>query len=412
MVPLAAALRPRLARLRTSTGLLGPAFIAAIAYVDPGNVASNSAAGARYGYLLVWVVVAATAMAGLVQYLSAKLGLVTGSSLPELMRERLSTPWRLGYWAQAELVSMATDLAEVLGGAIGLNLLFGVPLPVGGVITGAVSTVVLVVRDRAGQRSFERVIITMLLIIAIGFVAGLFFAPPSGSQTLAGLLPRFAGTGSVLIATSMLGATVMPHAIYLHSALARDRHGKRTGPELTRLLSSTRYDVGTAMVLAGGVNLAMVLVAASALHGEPGADSIAGVHHAITLALGTGIGVLFAVGLLVSGLASTSVGCYAGSVVMGGLLRWRIPALVRRVITLVPAIALLAGGVNPTGALIFSQVVLSFGIPFAVIPLVRLTKSREVMGVRVNHPVTTAVASVVTAGMVTLNAALILLIIT
>ncbi|WP_441297519.1 Nramp family divalent metal transporter, partial [Actinosynnema sp. ALI-1.44] len=356
---LASAIKPRITRFRAGAALLGPAFVAAIAYVDPGNVATNTAAGATYGYLLVWVVVVANVMAGLVQYLSAKLGLVTGLSLPEAVRDRLSTPTRLAYWAQAEVVAMATDLAEVLGGAIALNLLFDLPLLLGGVITGVVSTVLLLVQDRAGQRPFERVITGLLLIIAIGFAAGLFVSPPSGSGVVGGLLPQFAGSESVLLAAGMLGATVMPHAVYLHSALARDRHGRQTGPRLGRLLNATRYDVGVAMVFAGAVNLAMLLLAASALSGIDGVDSLSGVRAAIGQHLGGGIALLFAVGLLASGLASTSVGCYAGAVVMGGLLRKRIPLLARRLLTLLPAVALLAFNVNPSWALVISQVVLS-----------------------------------------------------
>jgi manganese transport protein len=405
----ASVLGPKITRVRAGAALLGPAFVAAIAYVDPGNVATNTAAGARFGYLLVWVVVVANVMAGLVQYLSAKLGLVTGLSLPEAVRDRLSTPARLGYWAQAEIVAMATDLAEVLGGAIALNLLFDLPLLVGGVITGAVSTGLLVVQDRAGQRPFERVITGLLLVIAIGFAAGLFVSPPSGSGLAGGLVPRFAGSESVLLAAGMLGATVMPHAVYLHSALARDRHGKQTGRALGRLLFATRFDVGIAMVFAGAVNLAMLLLAAGALAGNENVDTLAGVHTAIGEHLGTGIALLFAIGLLASGFASTSVGCYAGAVVMGGLLRRRIPLLARRLLTLVPALALLAVGADPTWALVISQVVLSFGIPFALIPLVSLTAKRALMGAQVNRRVTTVFAWIVAGAVVVLNVALIYL---
>jgi manganese transport protein len=395
--------------VRAGAALLGPAFVAAIAYVDPGNVATNTAAGARYGYLLVWVVVVANVMAGLVQYLSAKLGLVTGQSLPEAVRDRVATPVRLAYWVQAEVVAMATDLAEVLGGAIALNLLFDLPLLAGGLITGVVSTGLLLVQDRRGQRPFERVITGLLLVIAIGFVAGLFVSPPSGSALLTGLVPRFADSSSVLLAAGMLGATVMPHAVYLHSALARDRHGKQTGRPLDRLLVATRYDVGIAMVFAGAVNLAMLLLAATALAGFADVDTLPAVHAAIGTQLGPGIAVLFALGLLASGFASTSVGCYAGAVVMGGLLRKRIPLLARRLLTLAPALVLLAVGVNPTWTLVISQVVLSFGIPFALIPLVSLTARRAVMGTYVNRGATTVFAWLVAAAVIVLNVALIYL---
>jgi manganese transport protein len=409
---LASAIRPRITKVRAGAALLGPAFVAAIAYVDPGNVATNTAAGAQFGYLLVWVVVAANIMAGLVQYLSAKLGLVTGLSLPEAVRDTLSTPSRLSYWAQAEVVAMATDLAEVLGGAIALNLLFDLPLLVGGLITGVVSTGLLLVQDRAGQRPFERVITGLLLVIAIGFAAGLFVSPPSGSGIVGGLVPQFAGSESVLLAAGMLGATVMPHAVYLHSALARDRHGRQTGRPLGKLLTATRYDVGIAMVFAGAVNLAMLLLAASALAGMGGIDTLSGVHTAIGEHLGGGIALLFAIGLLASGFASTSVGCYAGAVVMGGLLRRRIPLLARRLLTLIPAVVLLGFNVDPSWALVISQVVLSFGIPFALIPLVRLTAKRSLMGENTNHRVTTGLAWLIAAAVIALNLALIYLTVT
>lgn len=401
--------KPRMVRLVASSALLGPAFVAAIAYVDPGNVATNVSAGAQYGYLLVWVIVAANLMAGLLQYLSAKLGLATGQSLPEVVRDRMKRPTRLAYWLQAEVVAAATDLAEVIGGAIALNLLFGLPLLVGGLITGVVSLALLAVQNRRGQRPFERMIAGLLLVIAIGFVAGLFWSPPSPAGIVGGLVPGFAGTESVLLAAGMLGATVMPHAIYLHSALARDRHGKVTGDDRKRMLTATRYDVVLAMLLAGTVNLAMVLLAASALRGRPNVDTLQGAHTAIGDVLGWPVALLFAIGLLASGLASTSVGCYAGAVIMQGLLKRRIPLLVRRVITLIPAVAIVALGVDPTWALILSQVVLSFGIPFVMIPLVVLTAQRGVMGESVNAKATTIVASGIAVAVIALNVALIYL---
>ena len=275
------------ARLRPSWYLLGPAFVAAIAYVDPGNVAANVSAGAQFGFLLVWVIVVANAMACLVQYLSAKLGLVTGLSLPEAVGSRMRRPSRLAYWLQAELVAMATDLAEVMGGAIALHLLFDLPLLAGGVITGIVSLLLLLVKDWRGQRTFERVITGLLLIIAIGFLTSLFVAPPPVGEAAAGLVPKFAGTESVLLAAAMLGATVMPHAVYLHSGLARDRHGHPdAGARRRMLLRVTRWDVGLAMLVAGAVNLSMVLVAATNLQGREGTDSIEGAHAAVQDTLG------------------------------------------------------------------------------------------------------------------------------
>ncbi|WP_163506850.1 Nramp family divalent metal transporter [Fodinicola acaciae] len=404
--------KPRMVRLVASSALLGPAFVAAVAYVDPGNVATNVSAGARYGYLLVWVIVVANLMAGLLQYLSAKLGLATGRSLPEVVRDRMRRPTRLAYWLQAEVVAAATDLAEVIGGAIALNLLFGLPMLVGGLVTGVVSLGLLAVQNRRGQRPFERLISGLLLVIAVGFVAGLFWSPPSPAGVAGGLLPGFAGTESVLLAAGMLGATVMPHAIYLHSALARDRHGMVAGDDRKRMLTATRYDVVLAMLLAGTVNLAMVLLAASALRGRPGVDTLQGAHTAIGDVLGAPVALLFAIGLLASGLASTSVGCYAGAVIMQGLLKRRIPLLVRRVITLMPAVAILALGVDPTWALILSQVVLSFGIPFVMIPLVALTARRSIMGESVNAPATTIIASTIAGAVIVLNVALVYLTIT
>jgi manganese transport protein len=390
--------------------LLGPAFVAAIAYVDPGNVAANVSAGAQFGFLLVWVILVANAMAGLVQYLSAKLGLVTGRTLPEAVADHTRTPTRIAYWIQAELVAVATDLAEVVGGAIALHLIFGLPLLLGGVITGLVSLLLLAVQNRRGQRAFERVITGLLLIIAIGFLTSLVVEPPSPADVAGGLLPRFDGAESILLATAMLGATVMPHAVYLHSGLARDRHGQpESGRPRRRLLRITRYDVGLAMLVAGAVNLAMLLVAATNLQGMTDTDSIEGAYAAVQTTLGPTVALFFAVGLLASGLASTSVGAYAGAMIMEGLLRRSYPLLLRRLVTLIPALAILAIGLDPSRALVLSQVVLSFGIPFALIPLIRLTSDSELMGKDTNHPVTTALGWLVAGIITVLNVVLIYL---
>jgi manganese transport protein len=390
--------------------LLGPAFVAAIAYVDPGNVAANISAGAQFGFLLVWVIVVANVMAGLVQYLSAKLGLVTGRTLPEAVRDHTRTPTRIGYWIQAELVAIATDLAEVVGGALALRLLFGLPFLLGGVITGAVSLVLLAVQDRRGQRVFERVITGLLMVIAIGFLSSLFVRTPPAAEVLGGLLPRFDGPESVLLATAMLGATVMPHAVYLHSGLARDRHGHpEAGAPRARLLRITRWDVSIAMLVAGAVNMSMLLIAASNLQGRENTDSIEAAHAAVRDALGPTVALLFAVGLLASGLASTSVGAYAGAMLMQGLLHKTFPLLVRRLVTLIPALVVLGIGVDPSRALVISQVVLSFGIPFALIPLIRLTSTSELMGTDVNSRLTTALGWTVAAVITLLNVVLIYL---
>lgn len=391
-----------------SIGLLGPAFVAAVAYVDPGNVAANLQSGARYGYLLLWVLVVATGSAALVQYLSAKLGVVTGSSLPELMRDRLGRRGRFAYWLQAEAVAMATDLAEVIGGAIALNLLFDLPLLLGGVLAGAVSMGLLAIQNRRRQATFERVITGLLVLITVGFVAGLFVAPPSPTGMASGLVPRFAGADSMLLASAMFGATVMPHVVYLHSALTRDRFGATSpGPWRERLLSATRLDIGLSMALAGGVNIAMLLLAAVALPGLTGVDTIEGAHAAISEQLGTGIGLLFAFGLLISGLASTSVGCYAGDVIMRGLTSWSLGLMARRAVTLIPALILLAVGIDATVLLVLSQVALSFGLPFVLIPLVRLTADQRLLGANTNWRLTTVAAWSVTVAIVTLNVILI-----
>lgn len=405
--------RPRrTAGLGRLIALAGPAFVAAIAYVDPGNVAANLTAGAKYGYLLVWVLVLANAMAVLVQYLSAKLGLVTGRSLPELLGDRMRPTRRKAFWVQAELAAVATDLAEVIGGAIALHLLFGLPLWLGGLITGVVSMAILSTQSR-GQRTFEFVVIGLLAIITLGFVSGLAFADVSPSDALGGLVPRFEGTETVLLAASMLGATVMPHAIYVHSALARDRHGPGIRPaRLPHLIKATKLDVGAALVVAGTVNIAMLLLAASSLRGVEGTDTIEGAHAAISSALGPGVAVVFAIGLLASGLASTSVGCAAGAEIMAGLLHFRIPMLLRRILVLIPALVILASGADPTMSLVISQVVLSFCIPFALIPLVRMTSEPELMGEHVNRRGTAIAAWSATAVIVALNLALLVLTVT
>ncbi len=406
--------------------LIGPALVAGVAYLDPGNVASNMTAGAAYGYLLVWVVVLGNVMAWLIQYLSAKLGIVTGRSLPEVLGDRIRRPWaRRSYWLQAELVAMATDIAEVIGGAVALNLLFGIPLLWGGAITGAVSIALLLLQSRRGPKTFEFVVIGLVAIIAIGFTFGVFIAPPEPGAIVGGLVPRFEDTGSVLLAASILGATIMPHAIYAHSALARDRFapadpGSRTpapleqlrGISTTRLLRATKWDVSIAMLIAGTVNLCILLLAAANLAGVDGTDTLEGAYAALQSGIGPVVATLFAVGLLASGLASTSVGAYAGAEIMHGLLRVRIPLLARRLVTLVPALVLLGLGVDPTLALVLSQVVLSFGIPFALIPLVTLTAQRRTLGAHRNRVLTTAAGIAASVFLIALNGVLLVLVIT
>jgi manganese transport protein len=365
-------------------------------------------AGAQFGYLLVWVVVVGNLVAWLVQYLSAKLGLATGKSLTQILGERIKNKWlRRGFWVQAEIVAMATDLAEVVGGAIAFNLLFGFPLLAGGMVMGLLSLLLLSLRDRSGAKAFERIIIGLLLVIAVGFGMGLVVAPPDPGSLLGGLMPRFDGAASILLAASILGATIMPHAIYAHSALTRDRFGLvLAGVERGKILKATRVDVTVALVIAGGVNLAILLTAAVSLQGVPGTNTLEGVYAALSANLGPVIAVLFAVGLLASGLASTSVGAYAGAEIMSGLTDIQIPLLWRRVITLIPAFIILSIGADPTWALILSQVVLSFGIPFALIPLVIFTRDKSILGVDINSGVTTALAILASVFIIGLNAVL------
>lgn len=389
-------------------GLLGPAFIAAVAYVDPGNVATNVTAGSQFGYTLVWVVVMANVMAVLVQYLSAKLGMVTQKSLSTHMGERLSNGPRIAYWLQAEAIAIATDIAEIVGGAIALYLLFDLPLLWGAVLTALVSMAILKFGDVRGQTALERVIMAFLGLIAVGFTAGLFVNPPKGGDLAIGLIPTFAGADSVLLASGIIGATVMPHVIYLHSALTVDRLGTRgRNVSIPHLLSVTRTDVTLALIFAGFLNLSLLVVAAASLFGVDGTGTLQGVHGVISSELGIGVALLFAVALLGSGLASTSVGCAAGAEVMAGLLHRRIPLLLRRVITAIPALFVLALGIEPSYALIVSQVVLSVGIPFALIPLVSLTANRDIMGDHVNAVRTTVAACAVAAIVIALNLSLI-----
>jgi len=392
--------------------MLGPAFVAAVAYVDPGNFATNFSGGAAFGYTLLWVIVAANLMAMLIQSLTAKLGLATGRDLATLCRERFPRPVTWGLWVQAEAVAIATDLAEIVGGAVALNLLFGVPLPIGGLITAVVAFVLLAAQSR-GHRPFERVITGLLLVVGLGFGYTLVGAGVDVGGVADGMVPSFAGADSVVLATGILGATVMPHVIYVHSALTPGRYGDvvtagRTASGRGRLLRAQRLDVLLAMGLAGLVNAAMLIIAAQLFTGGDDADTLEGIHAGLGDQLGTGAALAFALALLASGFASSSVGTHAGQVVMAGFLRRHIPVLARRLITLAPALAVLVFGGDPTTALVWSQVVLSFGIPFALVPLLWLTSSRDLMGGWVNRRTTTVVGAVVAALIIGLNGHLLL----
>jgi manganese transport protein len=384
--------------------MLGPAFVACIAYVDPGNFATNIAGGAKYGYLLLWVLLCANLMAMLIQNLSAKIGIATGRNLPELCREHFSRPVAWGLWVQAELIAMATDLAEFVGAAIALNLLFGVPLFHAGLITAVAAFGILALQSK-GYRRFEAVIAGLLGLIILGFLYDTLRIGFDAGQAAKGFIPGFAGTDSVLLATGILGATVMPHVIYLHSALTQNRIPANDDNERRRLLRFQRLDVTVAMGLAGLVNMSMLVIAASLFHdhGLTGLDSIEEAHTQFGVLAGGSAALAFALALLASGLASSSVGTYAGQVVMQGFIARTIPIVLRRLVTMTPALIVLAVGLDPSRSLVISQVVLSFGIPFALVPLVLLTRRRDIMGALVNRALTTAVASIVAGLIIALN---------
>jgi manganese transport protein len=380
-------------RIRATLAMLGPAFVASIAYVDPGNFATNIQGGAQFGYLLLWVVLVANLIAMLIQYLSAKLGIVTDRNLPEVVRERFPRGFSWGMWVQAEIMAMSTDIAEFLGAALGLNLLFGVPLLPAGLITGLIAFAILELQRR-GFRRFELAVTGLLGIIFLGFLYETLKIGPSTHGSLRGLLPGLHGTESLYLAVGIIGATVMPHVIYLHSALTNGRMPCRNDQERSRVLRFERLDVIIALGLAGLVNMAMLAVAAKLFHTHAlaGLSTIQQAHAQFGHLVGGTAALAFAVALLASGASSASVGTYAGQVVMAGFINIRIPLLLRRAITMIPAIAVLAVGLNPTSALVLSQVVLSFGIPLALVPLVMLTARRDVMGVHVNRRLTTILA--------------------
>ena len=391
--------------VRGRIALLGPAFVAAVAYIDPGNFATNIAGGAKYGYLLVWVIIAANLMAMLVQYLSAKVGVATGRSLPELCRDALPRPVTWGLWVQAEIIAIATDLAEFVGAAIALNLLFGVPPFTAGLMTAVVAFAILGLQTR-GYRRFELAIAGFLGIVLLGFAYDLAQVGVDGPAFISGLVPSFSGTDSILLAVGILGATVMPHVVYLHSALTQGRIRPENDSERRELMRFQRVDVMIAMGLAGVINLTMLVVAAQLFHdsGRTGVDSIEGAHAGFEALLGGGAALAFAVALLASGLSSSSVGTYAGQVVMQGFINFRIPLFLRRAITMTPALIVLASGADATDTLVLSQVVLSFGIPFALVPMILLTRRRDLMGALVNRTHTTVIASVVATLIIGLNA--------
>ncbi len=392
--------------LRKYWPFLGPAFIAAVAYVDPGNFATNMAAGAKFGYLLLWVVLAANLTAMLIQAMSAKLGIATRKNLPEVCRERFSRRTSFALWIQAEIVAMATDLAEFMGAAIGLELLFGIPLFPAALLTGVAAFAILALQAK-GFRRLESVIAGLILVIVAAFAVQVVMADPDRSGMLHGLLvPGFDGTESVLLAAGILGATVMPHVIYLHSALTQHRIVGASDEARRAIFHFERIDVVIAMGIAGIINLAMLVTAAAVFHSRglyDVGDDLGEVYDQLGEHLGTSASILFGIALLASGLSSSSVGTLAGQVVMQGFVNRRIPLFLRRFVTMLPALVIIAIGVDPSRALVLSQVVLSFGIPFALVPLVLFCRDRSLMGELVNRRLTTVVASIVAAAIISLN---------
>ena len=384
---------------------LGPAFVASVAYIDPGNFATNIAGGSKFGYTLVWVIVTANLMAMLIQTLSAKLGLATGKNLPEVCREHFSRRTSLLLWLQAEVIAMATDLAEFLGAALGFHLLLGIGLFPAAVITGITAFLILGLQ-RFGFRPFEAVIAAIVGVIGVCYVGELFYAKPSvGDVAKHAFVPGFSGSESVLLAVGILGATVMPHVIYLHSSLTQERVRHEGEEQVRRLYKFTRIDVVIAMTIAGLINVAMLVTAASTFYksGLTHVESLETAHKTLSGLLGGASSALFALALLASGLSSSTVGTLAGQVVMQGFIRRQIPVWARRLVTMLPALIVIGIGLDPSRTLVISQVILSFGIPFALIPLVIFTSRRDVMGVLVNHRITTVVATVIATLISALN---------
>lgn len=391
--------------LRALLPFIGPAFIAAVAYVDPGNFATNIQGGAKFGYMLLWVVVASNLMAMLIQSLSAKLGIATGLNLAEMCREQFPRPLTWSMWAISEVVAMATDLAEFLGAALGFNLLFGMPLLAAGLLT-ALATFLILALQRYGFRPLEAVIGVLVGVIAACYLIEMLLVAPDWAQIgYHAVTPQFAGSESVLLAVGILGATVMPHVIFLHSALTQHRIRPTNDQQARLLFRFEVIDVVVAMSLAGLINAAMLIMAAATFNATGNADiaSIEEAHQTLTPLLGRASSVVFAISLLASGLSSSTVGTMAGQVIMQGYLRRRIPLWIRRLVTMLPALLVIAIGLDPTRTLVLSQVVLSFGIPFALIPLVLFTRRRDLMGTLVNHRVTTTLVSLVAALIVGLN---------
>ncbi len=386
---------------KVKLALMGPAFIAAIGYIDPGNFATNIQAGASYGYQLLWVVVWANIMAMLIQLLSAKLGIATGKNLAEHIRDRFPRPAVWFYWVQAEIIAMATDLAEFIGAALGFKLLFGVTLLQGAVITG-IATFLILMLQRRGQKPLEKVIGGMLLFVAAAYVAELFFSQPNPAGLVKGMIvPELPDSNALYLAAGVLGATIMPHVIYLHSALTQ----REDGSTRSERYSSTKMDVAVAMTIAGFVNLAMMATAAAVFHfnGHTGITELDQAYVTLRPLLGDAAAVVFGLSLVTAGLSSTVVGTLAGQVVMQGFIHFTIPLWVRRAVTMLPSFVVIIAGMDPTRVLVLSQVLLSFGIALALIPLLYFTANRQLMGELVNGRKTQISGVVIVAIVIVLN---------
>ncbi len=384
---------------------LGPAFIASVAYVDPGNFATNIQGGAQFGYTLLWVIVASNLMAMLIQTLSAKLGIATGHNLAEQCRLNFPKPVVIGMWVLMEVVAMSTDLAEFLGAAVGFNLLLGVPLLYGGLLTG-LTTFLILALERYGFRPIEAVITAMVGVVAVCYLAvTVLDRPDLGSVLTGAFVPRFKGSQSVVLATGILGATVMPHAIFLHSALTQGRIVVKQPSMLRRLFRFQIIDVTVAMGIASLVNMAMLIMAAATFH-QHGLQSVGTIEEAyrtLEPLLGSAASVFFALSLLAAGLSSATVGTSAGQVIMQGFLERHIPVWLRRLVTMLPSLVVIGIGLDPTRTLVISQVVLSFGLPFAIIPLIMFTRRKDIMGVLVNRRLTTLAISITAVLIIALN---------
>lgn len=384
---------------------LGPAFIASVAYVDPGNFATNIQGGAQFGYLLLWVVVASNLMAMVIQALSAKLGIATGKNLAELCRTYLPHPIVLSMWILMEVVAMATDLAEFLGAALGFNLLLGMPLWSAGLLTAMITFAILGL-EQYGFRPLEAVITSLVGVISVSYLIETVLDRPEWGQVLYhSVIPQFSGSESVLLATGILGATVMPHVIFLHSALTQNRIITHDPLQMERLFHFELADVVVAMGMAGLINAAMLMMAAATFHRNGLSDigTIQEAHRTLEPLLGRAASWVFAVSLLASGLSSSSVGTMSGQVIMQGFLHRQTPVWIRRLVTMVPSLLVILAGLDPTRTLVISQVVLSFGLPFAIIPLILFTRRKDLMGGLVNRPITTCIAGLIAGLVISLN---------